>query len=238
MRKVAFIPTREEKDRPIKTFLEKAGWEVYYIIKDSIFDAYTYAIKKYDLMAKDKVIMCHDDIEVLASTEVFNKVIDDNMTDKTGFLGIAGPKRLNKTACWWHGLGREYPHPDSFLQGMVFHGSSTDSCFPTYYGGFGEVEVLDGLFLVTTGATLHNISTKMPEDFVGKWDFYDIYYTYQAQAKGRKNKVIPIPILHYSQGDGALNEDWDVNRKAFIQKHGSKLIDIELPAQNQLPKQA
>ena len=45
MRKVAFIPTREEKDRPIKTFLEKAGWEVYYIIKDSIFDAYTYAIK-------------------------------------------------------------------------------------------------------------------------------------------------------------------------------------------------
>ena len=37
-------------------------------------------------MAKDKVIMCHDDIEVLASTEVFNKVIDDNMTDKNWVL--------------------------------------------------------------------------------------------------------------------------------------------------------
>ena len=97
------------------------------------------------------------------------------------------------------------------------------------------MEVLDGLFLVTTGATLHNIKTTMPKNFKGKWDFYDIYYTYQAQEKGRKNKVIPIPILHSSQGDGALSEDWDSNRKAFIQEHGSKFIDIELPPQSQLP---
>jgi hypothetical protein len=76
----------------------------------------------------------------------------------------------------------------------------------------------------------------MPKDFVGKWDFYDIYYTYQAQAKGRKNKVIPLPILHHSVGDGALNEDWDTNRKVFIKKYGSKFIDIELPPQSQLPK--
>ena len=76
----------------------------------------------------------------------------------------------------------------------------------------------------------------MPQDFKGKWDFYDIYYTYQAHQKGRKNKVIPLPVLHYSLGDGALNEDWDVNRKAFIKTHGSKFIDIELPPQSQLPK--
>ena len=108
--------------------------------------------------------MCHDDIEILMEPDMFNKIIDDSLTPKTGFLGIAGAKRLNKTACWWHGLGREYPHPESFLQGMVFHGSSINECYPTYYGGFGEVEVLDGLFLVTTGATLHNINTKMPNE--------------------------------------------------------------------------
>ena len=238
MRKVAFIPTREAQDRPIKSFLEKAGWEVFYTIKDSIFDAYTSAIKEHDIMAKDKVIMCHDDIEILLSPEVFNKVIDDNLTDKTGFLGIAGARQLNKTGCWWHGLGREFPHPDSFLRGVVFHGSSLNDCYPTYYGGFGEAEVVDGLFTVTTGATLHNINTKMPKDFVGKWDFYDIYYTYQAQLKGRKNKVIPLPVLHHSFGDGALHEDWDKNRKAFVNKYGSKFIDIVLPHQNQLPGQA
>ncbi len=238
MRKVAFIPTREAKDRPIKSFLERAGWEVIYIIKNSIFDAYTSALKENDILAKDRVIMCHDDIEILMEPDMFNKIIDDSLTPKTGFLGIAGAKRLNKTACWWHGLGREYPHTESFLQGMVFHGSSINDCYPTYYGGFGEVEVLDGLFLVTTGATLYNINTKMPKDFVGKWDFYDIYYTYQAQLKGRKNKVVPIPVLHHSFGDGALKEDWDANRQAFIRKYGNKFIDIVLPHQSQLPEQA
>jgi len=237
MRKIAFIPTREEKDRPIKSFLEKAGWEVYYIIKDSIFDAYTYAIKKYDIMAKDKVIMCHDDITILTSCEIFNEIIDKEVNTSIGFAGVAGPRKLNKTGCWWHGLGREYPHPESFLRGMVFHGSSITNCFPTYYGGFGEVHVVDGLFMVTTGATLHSINTKMPKDYVSKWDYYDLYYSIQAHLKGKKNKVIPIPILHASQGEGAMSEGWDANRKAFIAKYGKKFDDITLPHQSQLPTQ-
>ena len=238
MRKIALIPTREAKERPIKTFLEKAGWEVYYTIKNSIFEAYTSAIKEQDIMAKDRVVMCHDDIQILTSPEVFNELVDSYVDAKTGFVGVAGPKKLNKTGCWWHGLGKEYPHPESFLRGMVFHGSSLEKCFPTYYGGFGEVQVLDGLFMVTTGATLHNINTKMPKDFVGKWDYYDLYYTMQAHVKGRPNKVMPLPILHESTGDGAMSEDWNKNRQAFILKYGDKMEDITLPHQSQLPTPA
>ena len=238
MRKLAFIPTREAKERPIQTFLEEAGWTVHYIIKDSIFDAYTCAIKDHDLMAKDRVIMCHDDIEVLTNVDVFNAIIDKELEDNTGFLGIAGPVRLNKTGCWWHGLGKEFPHPECFLRGHVFHGKTIHECYPTYYGGFGEAEVIDGLFMVTTGATLHNIKTKMPKDFVSKWDYYDMYYSYQAQLKGRKNKVVPISILHHSPGEGALSEEWNKNREQFLQMYGKKFIDITLPAQAQLPAQA
>ena len=76
MRKLAFIPTREAKDRPIKTYLEKAGWEVHYTVKDSIFEAYSSAIKEHNVMAKDRVIMCHDDIEILLDRDIFNKLID------------------------------------------------------------------------------------------------------------------------------------------------------------------
>ena len=160
MRKLAFIPTREAKERPIKTFLEKAGWVVHYLVNESsIFEAYTKAFKDNNIIAKDKVILCHDDIQILNTPEMFNEVVDKNLTKDVGFLGIAGPQRLNKTSCWWHGLGKEYPHPDSFLRGCVWHGDSLDECFPTYYGGYGEVEVLDGLLLITTGSTLNNIKT-------------------------------------------------------------------------------
>ena len=237
MRKVALIPTREDKERPIKVFLEKAGWEVQYLVnKKSIFEAYSGAVKENNFHAKDRIIMCHDDIEVLLDTETFNEVIDSWIDEKTGFMGVAGPKRLNKTGCWWHGLGREFPHPDAFLRGCVWHGDSLKECYPTYYGGYGEAEVVDGLFMVATGATLNSINLKKPSDFSSDWDYYDMYYSYQAKEKGKINKVIPIMILHQSPGEGAMNEEWNESRKKFVEKYGKKFVDITLPSQAQLPK--
>jgi hypothetical protein len=237
MRKLAFIPTREAKERPIKTFLEKAGWEVHYLVNESsIFEAYTKAFKDNNIIAKDKIIMCHDDIQILNTPEMFNEVVDNNLTKDVGFLGIAGPQRLNKTSCWWHGLGREYPHPDSFLRGCVWHGDSLDECFPTYYGGYGEAEVLDGLLLITTGATLNNIKTAKPKEFSSDWDYYDMYYTLQANRKGRKNHVVPLMVLHSSEGEGAMSEEWNESRLAFHKMYGDSFLEITLPDQSQLPK--
>ena len=239
MRKLAFIPTREDTPRPIKTFLEGAGWEVHYLVGySSIFEAYNTALKEHDVVAKDTVIMCHDDIEIMMQPDMFNSVIDESFEKNTGFLGVAGARRLNKTGCWWHGLGREFPHPDSFLRGCVWHGTTPLNSKPTYYGGYGTVEVVDGLFMVAKGATLNTIRTKKPKEFVSEWDYYDMYYTYQAKEKGKTNKVIPVMILHHSPGEGALSETWDESRKAFIDMYGSKFTDIVLPHQNQLPTQA
>lgn len=236
MRKLAFIPTREEKERPIKVFLEKSGWEVHYLIGEkSIFDAYTKAFADFKIMAKDKIILCHDDIQIMTRIEIFNKIIDDELDRTTGFLGIAGPKRLNKTGCWWHGLGREFPHPEAFLRGCVWHGDTIKEALPTYYGGYGKTEAIDGLFMATTGATLNNINTKKPEGFTSDWDFYDLYYSYQAHLKGKHNKVVPIMILHNSVGEGAMGDEWNESRKAFIDLYGDKFIDVELPHQSQLP---
>jgi|TARA_R110000824_G_scaffold9681_3_gene42968 hypothetical protein len=239
MRKLAFIPTRKDKERPIKTFLERAGWDVHYLVgHSSIFDAYTLALKDHKVMAKDLVIMCHDDIEVIMSPDAFNEVIDNSFDKNTGFVGVAGPKALNKTGCWWHGLGREFPHPDSFLRGCVWHGDDLATSVPTYYGGYGEVEVVDGLFMVAKGATLNTIKTTKPKEFVGDWDYYDMFYSIQANKKGKINKVIPLMILHHSAGEGAMKDEWNQSRKAFIKMYGDKFEDIMLPHQNQLPAQA
>ena len=239
MRKLAFIPTREDKDRPVKSFLEGAGWEVHYLVGySSIFEAYNTALTDHKVMAKDTVIMCHDDIEIIMGADSFNKVIEDSFESNTGFLGVAGPKRLNKTGCWWHGLGREYPHPDSFLRGCVWHGDDISTALPTYYGGYGKVEVVDGLFMVAKGGTLNTIKTKKPKEFVSDWDYYDMYYSIQADRKGKTNKVIPLMILHNSPGEGAMTDQWNETRQSFIRMYGDKFEDITLPHQSQLPTQA
>ena len=239
MRKLAFIPTREDKDRPIKEFLESSGWDVHYLVnKNSIFEAYHSALKDHKVMAKDIVLMCHDDIEIIMQPELFNDVIEKGLDKNTGFLGVAGAKKLNKTGCWWHGLGREFPHPEAFLRGCVWHGDELTDSYPTYYGGYGEVEVVDGLFMVAQGSTLNSINTKKPKEFVSDWDYYDMYYSYQAHKKGKTNKVIPLMVLHHSPGEGAMSEEWNSSRKAFCEMYGDKFEELKLPAQAQLPAQA
>jgi hypothetical protein len=237
MRKLAFIPTREKRDTAIASYLERAGWEVHLLVGyESIFEAYNSALSDHKVMAKDHVIMCHDDIEVLVDVDTFNSVIEESLTEHTGFLGIAGPKRLNKTGCWWHGLGKEYPHPESFLRGMVLHGENLTTSKPTYYGGYGQVEVVDGLFMAATGATLNSIKTKKPKEFVSDWDYYDMYYSYQAHKLGKKNKVVPILVLHHSLGEGAMGEAWNDSRLAFCKMYADDFAEITLPALNREPE--
>jgi len=239
MRKLAFIPTRIERPTLIKDFLTRAGWDVHYLVnKPSIFEAYSEALKEHKVVAKDYVIMCHDDIEIIMEPKQFNNVIEVGLDDTTGFIGVAGAKKLNKTACWWHGLGREYPHPDSFLRGCVWHGDNLMNSLPTYYGGYGEVEVLDGLFMAAKGGTLNSIQTTKPKGFESNWDYYDMLYTYQATQNGKRNRVVPIFVVHNSPGEGAMTDEWDASRKAFQDKYGDKLEEISLPHQSQLPTQA
>jgi hypothetical protein len=94
--------------------------------------------------------------------------------------------------------------------------------FLTQYGPYEKTIVLDGVFLATTGAVLNSIQLSKPKKFTGEWDFYDIFYTFQAHLKGFNNKVIPLNILHKSLGKP--RDSWDLNRQAFIE-----LFDKHLP---------
>ena len=123
MKKLAFIPTREQKNYPITSYLEGAGFEVHLLVnKKSIFAAYTEAL------------------------EEFSAVFD---------------------------IIRHALNP---LRGCVFHGDSILDLHPTFYGSFGPVVVMDGLFLAAKGRTLLTIGLSQPDYLPGPWDFYDILY--------------------------------------------------------------
>jgi len=218
MKKIAIIPTKaKENATKVSSYLKDCGWEVCVIENAySIFDAVESTLIQHKVMAKDLVLLCHDDIEIQVEKKYFNNLIEENITgNKTGFLGLAGAKKLLPSGVWWEGLGKW----DNF-SGYVLHNHEGEER-PTIYGPHGNVQVLDGLFLVAKGGVWNSIQVRQPDSFTGNWDFYDIFYTFQAHLKGFQNKTIPIRVLHDSLGEIKGRKGWEENRVAFSEMfHG------------------
>ena len=199
MNKHIIIPTRfEEKAESLKQYFESAGWEVHFVVgAKNIFEAYTRGLETAGVKAKDKVILCHDDIEILCTPEIFNKLLDKELDDpRTGFVGVAGSSYINEQINWY-ACSRQ----NDAGGGMVYHGDSVFTMEPSVYGRKRKAVILDGLFLATTGKVLYSINLKRPKVFVSNWHHYDASYCLQAHGKKYVNVISPIPIRHASGGN-------------------------------------
>mgnify|MGYP003675942293 CR=1 FL=1 len=193
------------------------------INKKSIFSAYSKGVECLDANADDIVIFCHDDIEILSDPTIFTTLLKEKLTkDDTGFVGVAGTRVFTESAVWWDlKLWQQGAH-----SGFAFHGDDIYTMDSSFYGKFGPVVVMDGIFLAATIKTLRKIQLTQPKSFEGGWDFYDIFYTFQTYLKKLKNYTIPIQIRHESRGELAGRDSWHKNRTAFI-----NLFNKKLPAQ-------
>lgn len=215
----AFICTRDNNlsvtTQELLSYLDKCDIEVHLLVnKSSIFNAYADELALIE--GNPLIIMCHDDIEILCEPSKFKKTLVEWASGaETGLVGVAGTQKLAETGVWWD--------RDVWMQklhrGCVFH--EQDGMFhPTWYGGPGNVVVLDGLFLAGYADKLRNIGLEKPKYFEGDWDFYDIYYSLRSyESCGYINKVMPIYVKHDSVGELAGRESWHKNRKKLIQMY-------------------
>ena len=93
MKKIAFIPSREDlPPSPLSAYFHRAGWEVCLLSGySSIFEAFAKGREMHNIGPKDKIILCHDDIEILTDPIYFNEFLDSKLdASDTGFVGIAG----------------------------------------------------------------------------------------------------------------------------------------------------
>jgi|TARA_A100000172_G_scaffold41301_1_gene25192 hypothetical protein len=186
----------------------------------SIFRAYEKGIEDVNADPEDIIILCHDDIEVLTRPEVFTQLLKEKLSQSdTGFVGAAGTRHFAKSGVWWD---MEQWKAGSH-SGYVFHGKDISTMDATFFGQLGEVVVMDGVFLAATKRTLDSIQLTQPKKFVGRWDFYDIFYTFQTFLKGKKNYTIPIQLRHESIGELAGRDSWHRNREAFLKQYGKHL---------------
>lgn len=207
MNRYAIIPTRESitdcEDKTttvgkLNEFLTGAGWEVHFVRNaKSILGAFREGVEQLCVLAKDYVIFCHDDIEILNNAEYFNKIIDIRLEDTTtGFTGVAGTSILD-TRINWFACSQHYNSGG----GMVYHGNSYETMRISPYGNETNVVTLDGLFLATTGKILHSISLRSPSSWKSKWHHYDTFLTLQCHIKNKVNRIAPLCIRHASGGD-------------------------------------
>jgi len=206
------IPTksRESVNKNLLSYLEDAGAKVYLMEnKKSIFEAFsTISYENNEI-----IIFCHDDIEIISNKFQLKEQLLSNLSQpRVGFVGVAGAVKIPKSGVWWEDLKQPKHISENSLAGSVLHKGESLS----FFGPYKDVEVLDGLFLAATGSTLNKINLKKPDYFPALWDFYDIYYTYQATKKKLINKVIPIFVNHDSLG--YPREGWENNKNAFVKE--------------------
>jgi hypothetical protein len=216
----SFICSKDDNYKPtavhLFNYLTDAGIKVKSLIgKNSIFSAYKEGLEKVNPKDDDIIILCHDDIEIMCPpSTLFLHLNKCQSLPECGFIGVAGTRNFDLPCVWWN-WDKKYDH-----SGGVYHGTMLNRYW-TNFGPYGEVVVLDGVFLACTGKTLRSIKLEQPEAFSGNWDFYDIYYTFQTHINGKKNYTVPITIRHESPG--TPRESWDSNRREFIKMYNEQL---------------
>lgn len=229
MRRYAIIATRHPKEvrtdgtttvGNLYAFLTRAGWEVTFVENaDSMFDVYHSTITKISPRADDQIILCHDDIEVLLSESIFNQILHAHLSNpQTGFVGVAGSAVITHEASWF-----QCAQKHKAGGGAVYHGDTVETMTLSCYGNAPKAVVMDGVFLATTGKVVNTINLKMPPGFVGKWDWYDAMYTFQAFKKKLTNVIAPIVLRHES--GGRYPQEYYDDKPKFV-----KLFNDHIPA--------
>ena len=174
----------------------------------------------------DVFVFTHQDVANWASYELWRSMLVTVARPGIGFVGVAGSTasvdcNLTMTTAqaqtykfgprdggWWN-IGHT-------LRGAVSH-TDGQNIWTSAFGMFGNVRVMDGVFLACKRSVLDAIGP-WPEDL--GWHFYDIWATEQAHRLGLQNVVVPLPLLHGSIG--MVKGDWAESRDLYLRKYASR----------------
>jgi hypothetical protein len=215
----AVICTRTRRLRTITrrllTYLKSVEVVPHVVVgAKSIFSGYTQGVQDVDPCPNDVVILCHDDIEILSSQEIFRDVLSECRKPEIGFIGVLGSRTLPPSAFW--------ADNSADRGGMTFVGPNYKECSIVGFGPCGKGLVLDGVFLAIQWKKLKRVGLECPSYLSNGWHMYDMHYTYRAHQLGYKNLIFPLFVLH----ERALREenmqhvdDYHRAREAFSTHH-------------------
>ena len=188
-------------------YLRRAGFNIHELVGHaSIFEAYSAGVLRAAPSDSSIVLLVHDDVEFDLPHTDFVALLRSQLDDAgVGFVGAAGTRNLSRELVWWRGAPSR-----TTLAGLVHHGASR-----AFFGPYGGVVMLDGLFLAARGRTLRAVRLGPPAALrrAPGWHFYDASYCLQATAAGLLNVALPLGLRHASRG--VTDERWEAARAAL-----------------------
>jgi glycosyltransferase involved in cell wall biosynthesis len=179
----------------------------------SLSEAYNIILDK---SKSDIVVLMHDDIKIEPNWGKklivhFNKGTHD-------IIGVAGTTNFPKSGMWWE-------NKESMI-GIVKHSKDGKTWVNKYSESQGydikTVVIVDGLFIAFDKT---KIKHKFDEEFKG-FHFYDIAFCFPNYLDGINIGVVTdIKITHLSIGQ--TNQEWEENRKQFVEKYNNQLIKTQ-----------
>lgn len=209
--------TKSDKPELIEHFKKSSGYEKGITVIQKINNGEKSLTQVYneilDESPNDIIIFTHDDV-YFDTKAWFHKIKSHFEKTEYGILGMAGTTHLSETGQWWEDRSK--------MKGIVNHESGGRKWESKYSEGFGNdihpAVIVDGVFIAVDRKKLKN---KFNEEFEG-FHFYDLPFCYENYLEGVKVGVITnVRMTHKSIG--MTNEQWEKNRKLFVQKFLSTL---------------
>lgn len=184
----------------------------------SLPQVYNQAIREHN--ANDVImVFCHNDITI--RTRNWGRLLLNKFNNQDfQIIGLAGTTYLHDNGVWWHDKSK--------MCGVVEHTNGISSWVseyaPTHPGFTKPVVLIDGVFMAVD---CNAIEHQFDEDFRG-FHMYDLSFCVPNYLDGCNIGVTTdIRILHKSIG--MVNQQWDDNRKQFVEKYKEELPIIYKP---------
>lgn len=155
----ALMPTRASfvlTSNPAASYLADAGVSVRLLANfSSMFAAYSFGVDELQPADEDIVLLVHDDVAFgTPAVELLSLLRQQLSSSGVGFVGAAGSRVLSPELVWWRSGGNSPGTPIGLASGhagLVHHGLDPAESERSFFGPFGRVVVLDGVFLAATG---------------------------------------------------------------------------------------
>lgn len=169
--------------------------------------------KLLDKATNDIVVLCHDDI-YFDTIDWGRRLLKHFDKTDYGIIGVAGSTDLSENGVWWDDKSKMY--------GIVNHEQNGKKWTSKYSEDLRNKItpscVVDGVFISLSKS---RIRERFDEDIKG-FHFYDIDFSISNSIKGVKIGVLyNIRLTHKSIG--MTNDDWEYNRKFFVNKRSDIL---------------